>query len=84
MPANVLFSSSIYGNAGEVTICPKGNLPLGNDDPSRQERLFRAVRLGTQDELIFQSEHGSTGLRLVKDVTWNASTLELQVRVDKE
>jgi hypothetical protein len=39
MPANMLFGSSIYGNAGEVTICPKGDLPLGNDDPSRQETL---------------------------------------------
>jgi len=58
MPADMLFSSSIYGNAGEVTICPEGDLPFGNDDPSRLERLFRGVRLGTQDKLIFQSEHG--------------------------
>jgi len=84
MPANMLFSSGIYGNPGEVTICPKGDLPFGNDDPSRQERLFGAVRIGTQDELIFQPEHGSTRLSLVDDVTWDASTLELPVRVDKE
>jgi hypothetical protein len=84
MPVNMLFSSSIYRNAREVTICPKRDLPLGNDDPSRQERHFRAVGLGAQDELIFQSEHGSTRLNPVDNVTGNTSTLELPVRVDKE
>jgi hypothetical protein len=84
MPTNMLFSSGIYGNAGEVTICPKRDFPFGNDDPSKQERFFRAVGLGTQDELISEAKHGSTRLSFVNNVTWNASTLELPVQVDKE
>jgi hypothetical protein len=80
----MLFNISIYGNTGEVTICPKGNIPLGYDDPSWQQRLFRVVRPRAQDKLIFEAKHCSTGLSPANNVTWNASALELRIRVDEK
>jgi hypothetical protein len=34
VPTNMLLGISIYGNTSKVSICPEGNLPLGNNDPS--------------------------------------------------
>jgi hypothetical protein len=84
VPTNMLLGISIYGNTGKVSICPKGNISLGNNDPSWQQRLLRAVRPGAQDEFISKSKHCSTGLILVHNVTRNASTLKLPVRVNKK
>jgi hypothetical protein len=80
----MLFNISIYGNTGEVSVCPKGDIPLGYDDPSWQQRLFGAARPGAQDKLISKAKHRSTKLGLVNNVTWNASTLQRPIRVDKE
>jgi hypothetical protein len=87
MPTDMLFTIGIYGNAGEVpheSRRTERNLPLGNDDPSRQKRLFRAVELRAQNKFISQAEHTSARLSLVNDVTGHASTLELPVRVDEK
>jgi hypothetical protein len=85
VPTNMLLSVSIYRNTGEVSICPKGNIPLRDNDSSWQQRLFAgAVRPRAHDEFISKAKHCSTRLIHVDNVAWNASTLELLIRVNKK
>jgi hypothetical protein len=84
VPSDMLFAISIYRNTGEVSNCMERDLPLGDDDPSRQKRPFGVVGPRAQDKFVSQAEHRPARLRLVNDVTGHASTLELPVRVNKK
>jgi hypothetical protein len=84
VPSDMLFAIGIYRNTGEVSNCTERDLPLWDDDPSRQKRLFRVVGPRAQDKFVSQAEHRPARLSLVNNVTGHASTLELPIRVDKK